>query len=227
MIVVPSHDQSPLDMPCYGVETEIDEVAVGLPGHANTVTPTTSGGFAIPAGSSSTHDDVYGTEHAYGDVTSVMMGEDLAERLSVASLLRNFEALLADVDYRDAFEIMEIGSLQFARRKRLRRELQALYIGLWRLALKRSFPSDYAAVFHAYMEELTTQGKPRAGVAVNTELVLQYVDKLREHGDSDFSAVSRHMLSLLEFDDSQTRVLTLKIALHLRRVYKYFFDHLL
>lgn len=198
--------------------------------------PTTSGGFAIPAGAAEAAEafeaakDLTRTDgklRAEGDTASVVVGEELAERLSVESLLRNFAALLEDVDYRDAFEIIEIGALQFGRRKRIRRELQALYIGLWRLALKRSFPSDYAAVFHAYMEQQYDVQKQRPNAAVNTELVLQYVDKLREHGDNDFSAVSRHVLSLLEFDDSQTRALTLKIALHLRRVYKYFFDHLL
>lgn len=156
-----------------------------------------------------------------------VVGAEFAERSSVESLVRNFEALLADADLREALDILEVGPFRFSRRRRLKREFRSLYVGLWRLALRRSFPRDYDAVFHAYMERQAARAKEGDEEYVSVDLVLQYVDKLKEHGDSDFFEVSRHILSLLEFDETRTRVLLLKLALHLRRMYRYFFDHLL
>lgn len=149
------------------------------------------------------------------------------DRCAPESLVRNFTALLDDVDYRPAMDILGVGTFQFNRRKLLKREFRGLYIGLWRLALLRSFPDQHAVVFQMFMEQEAGRHKHRREAAVAAQLVLQYVDKLREHGDADFSDVSRHVLSLLEFDETRTRAMILKLALHLRRMYTHFFDHLL
>lgn len=153
--------------------------------------------------------------------------EETADPCSVASLVRNFTALLNDMDYRPALDILGVKPMQFNRRKLLKREFRALYIGLWRLALLRSFPTRHAELFQSFMESEGGRCKDRRQAAASAELVLQYVGKLSEHGDADFSGVARHILSLLEFDETQTRAMVLKLALHLRRVYTHFFDHLL
>lgn len=152
--------------------------------------------------------------------------EDEEGAYSPASLVRNFTAMLDDMNYRPALDILGVGGLQFKRRKLLTREFRALYIGLWRLALMRSFPDDHDRIFHAFMEQETARHPKRREAMEATQIILQYVDKLREHGDTDFSDVSRHILSLLEFDETRTKALILKLALHLRRVYTHFFDHL-
>lgn len=146
---------------------------------------------------------------------------------STAELVRNFTAMLDDMNYRPALDILGVGSFQFTRRRLIMAEFRALYVGLWRLALMRSFPTRHAELFQAFMEEQAARCKNRRQAAMTAELVLQYVDKLSEHGDADFSDVARHILSLMEFDETQTRAMVLKLALHFRRVYTYFFDHLL
>ena len=146
---------------------------------------------------------------------------------STAALVRNFTAMLDDMDYRPVLDILGVGSFQFTRRRLLMAEFRALYVGLWRLALMRSFPTRHAELFQAFMEDQALRCKKRRQAAASAELVLQYVDKLSEHGDADFSDVARHILSLMEFDETQTRAMVLKLALHFRRVYTYFFDHLL
>lgn len=146
---------------------------------------------------------------------------------STAVLVNNFTAMLDDMDYRPVLDILGVGSFQFTRRRLLRAEFRALYVGLWRLALTRSFPTRHAELFQAFMEDQARRCGKHRQAAASAELVLQYVDKLSEHGDADFSDVARHILSLMEFDETQTRAMVLRLALHFRRVYTYFFDHLL
>lgn len=173
-------------------------------------------------------------EEAADDETPVCLPEtgedadgDSDNPCSSASLVRNFTAMLDDEDYRAALDVLGVGTFQFNQRKLLKAEFRALYIGLWRLALMRSFPTRHAEVFNTFMQGEAARCKNRRQAAASAERVLQYVDKLREHGDADFSDVGRHVLSLLEFDESRTRAMVLKLALHLRRVYTHFFDHLL
>jgi len=156
-----------------------------------------------------------------------VVGAEFTERSTPEALISTFESLLDGVDYREVLELLDVGALQFQRKKRLKQEFRALYIGLWRLALRRSFPDEYRTVFQTFMERQAQLVKDKNADPGSVELVFQYVDKLTEHGDTDFSEVGRHLLSLLEFDETQTRVMILKVALHLRRMYTYFFDHLL
>ena len=155
------------------------------------------------------------------------LGDAADNSCSAPSPVRNFTAILDDMNYRPVLDILGVGTFQFTRRKLLTREFRALYVGLWRLALMRSFPTRHAELFQAFMEGEAARCKERSQAVAGAELVMQYAGKLSEHGDADFSDVARHILSLLEFDETRTRALVLKLALHLRRMYTYFFDHLL
>ncbi len=146
---------------------------------------------------------------------------------SPEALVRNFTAILDDSSYQEVMELLDVGGFQRTTRRNLRREFRALYAGLWRLALIRSFPDDYGAIFQHYLDQEAARVKKRREAAANIDHIRTYVDKLSEHGDADFSAVSRHILSLLNFDETQTKAMTLKLALHLRRMYQHFFDNLL
>ena len=42
-----------------------------------------------------------------------------------------------------------------------------------------------------------------------------------------FSEVSRHLTGLLEADESHVKRISFALALYIRRIYTYFFDHLL
>ena len=63
-------------------------------------------------------------------------------------VLGNFSAILESMDFAQELELLGIRKLHFRQRKRAIRELRAMGIGLWRLGLKRSFPSD--GEFHAW-----------------------------------------------------------------------------
>lgn len=142
-------------------------------------------------------------------------------------LVEHFVSLLGDLHYQDVMDIFGVGPLQFHKRKRLKNEFRALYIALWRLALIRSFPDRHEQIFHAFMEHDASTSRNRRERLNMAERSLQYVDKLREQGDSDFSEVSRHLLSFMEFDESRTKAMILKLALHVRKMYVFFFDNLI
>ena len=62
-------------------------------------------------------------------------------------VLGNFSAILESMDFAQELELLGIRKLHFRQRKRAIRELRAMGIGLWRLGLKRSFPSDGEFLF--------------------------------------------------------------------------------
>ena len=64
----------------------------------------------------------------------------------VQEAIENFLVLLDDIDFTDVFTLMGIGRLQFMLRRQMLVECRGLYIGLWRLALKRSFPNEADAM---------------------------------------------------------------------------------
>lgn len=142
-------------------------------------------------------------------------------------LVANFESLLNDVHYEEIMDLFGIGLLHWNRRKLIRREFRSLYIALWRLALIRSFPDRHGQIFHAFMEHDEERTRNRREQRDVAERSLQYVDKLREYGDTDFSEVSRHLLSLMEFDETRTKAKILRLALHVRKMYGYFFNNLM
>ncbi len=141
-------------------------------------------------------------------------------------LADNYLSLLESVSEKEAFGILELGRFQLGLRKRMSRELQALYAGLWNLALRRSFPHDYEEIFQTWLQ--------REGAKLSTrrreereERILQYVESLRQYGDTDFSELSRHITGLLETDEVRGKRISFGMALYIRRIYTYFFDHLL
>lgn len=147
-------------------------------------------------------------------------------QVSPEVLADNFQALLESVSRTEAFGILELGRFRFGLRRRMGRELLALYAGLWNLALRRSFPHDYEEIFRTWL----LREKARLPARRRREWekrILQYVDSLRQYGDADFSEPSRHITGLLEADEARSRRISFGMALYVRRIYTYFFDHLL
>ena len=114
------------------------------------------------------------------------LGDAADNSCSAPSPVRNFTAILDDMNYRPVLDILGVGTFQFTRRKLLTREFRALYVGLWRLALMRSFPTRHAELFQAFMEGEAARCKDRRQAVAWAELVMQYAGKLSEHGDADF-----------------------------------------
>lgn len=154
------------------------------------------------------------------------VAEVFDEEAVIREALDNFAALIGDMDYNDAINLMGLGRFQFLRRKRMRLELMALYMALWRLALARSFPPHADAMFATFLAEYegSHTGKACEGVTARAR---EYWAMIHPVGDSDFSDVARHLTSFLISDQRDVRALTLKLALHIRSAYRFIFERLI
>lgn len=150
---------------------------------------------------------------------------DMAEEV-----LGNFSAILESMDFAQELELLGIRKLHFRQRKRAIRELCAMGIGLWRLGLKRSFPSDDEFLFERFMLGLYEQAhtnKEREQANAFDLLVRSYIDKFGERGDTDFTTVSGHIVSLFRRKPGDTAAQRLKLALLMRNTYTDIFRHLI
>lgn len=145
----------------------------------------------------------------------------------VQEALDNFDALLRDAAFDAELELMGIGRLQFVLRRQMTREFTSLYIALWRLALASSFPNDADAMFATFLHGYLLRHPDRAGRNIANR-AREYWDMILPGGDSDFTAIARHLISFLSaMGDSAERALTLKLALHLRGIYRFLFERLI
>ena len=145
-------------------------------------------------------------------------------------VLKNFSAVLESMDFAQELELLGIRRFHFRQRKRALRELRAMSIGLWRLGLQRSFPQDGEQLFERFMLGLygtARTGKEREQANAFDLLVRSYIDKFGERGDTDFTTVSAHIVSLFRRKAENTAPHRLKLALLMRNAYTVIFHHLI
>lgn len=145
---------------------------------------------------------------------------------SAEEVLDNFEALLRDVVFPRELRLLGVGRFHFLRRRQMLLELRALYIGLWHLALQRSFPTAHQELFDAFLARYARRRPDRESARL-LERAVEYVEMLRHKGDRDFTEVSRHLASFLELDEDASKTLALRLALALRASYTFIFERLI
>lgn len=144
----------------------------------------------------------------------------------VQEALDNFMVLIDDLDYKAAYEILDIGVLHFLRRKQMFIELKGLHMALWRLALSRSFPNDADSMFPLFLRDYASSHTSVADSRI-VERAREYWGMLMPQGGGDFSAVARHLLSFSPKIKGNDKALTLKLALYLNTSYNLIFDRLI
>lgn len=145
-------------------------------------------------------------------------------------VLGNFRALLADADMERELEILKIGRLNIFRRKKAALELTALYIALWKLVLNKSFPNDATLFYQEYIEE--TYLKPdgdtiKPATKAFLEIVSGYISLLEQAGDTDFTAVAKHLVERLVKEPGEHKETEMRFILIIRNTYKSIFDKLI
>ncbi|BAV92200.1 hypothetical protein [Candidatus Desulfovibrio trichonymphae] len=140
--------------------------------------------------------------------------------------LKNFEALLGDMDFTVELELMGIGRLQFLLRRQMLLEWRSLYMALWRLALDKSFPHDAGRIFDAFVRDYSA-AHPDKQSAAGLVRAGEYWGMLAPAGETDFNPAARHLVSFFSQDVKELRSMRLKLALHIRKIYKSIFDRLL
>lgn len=155
---------------------------------------------------------------------AAVIDQDLSEYAKEA--LANFLIILDDLDYNIYYEILHIGRFQFLRRRQMFIELKSLHIALWRLALSHSFPNEGEKMFSTFLEEYTKTHPDKLDVLI-AQRAPQYWGMIAPSGDSDFSLVSRHLISFFPPHEYDLKAVTLKLALRLHVSYRFIFDRVI
>lgn len=142
-------------------------------------------------------------------------------------VLNNFDALLRGVNFTNELHMLGIGRWNIFERRAMLLELHALYIAMWHKALTRSFPDTAEHIFAAFLERHTSRTPQNTHERHLLERIHQYKDFLHTIGDRDFTAVSRHLLTLRRVEEHTLKPRVLRLALHLRAIYTLIFDRLI
>lgn len=138
----------------------------------------------------------------------------------------NFLILLDDLDYNIYYEILGIGRFQFLRQRQMFIELKSLHIALWRLAISSSFPNYDAKMFTDFLEAYSVKHPGKVDAQI-VQRAPQYWGMISPIGDSDFSGISRHLISFFPPREKDLKAITLKLALRLHVSYRFIFDRLI
>lgn len=154
------------------------------------------------------------------------VAEAIDDESAAREALDNFAALLDGMDHAKTLDMLGVGRFQFLLRKQMAAELTGLNIALWRLALARSFPGRADAMFSEFLRRYR-ETHPGKLCRLASERAEEYWGALEPSGDSDFNDVARHLISFVAKNRADTKAQTLKLALHVRRAYRYIFDRLI
>lgn len=138
------------------------------------------------------------------------------------ALVATFEALSAEADFPAFLHLLGTGRLAFSARRALQPVFSALCVGLWRLAMQRAVPDNAEKAYERYLESLWPKLKDADTYMV---LVRDIARFLPESGADDFTPTARELFSRAEKEPDQAKVVGM--ALFLRRLYEYFFNHII
>ena len=138
------------------------------------------------------------------------------------ALVSTFEILLAEADIAAFFRILGMGRLAFSARKAMHPVFTALCAGLWRLAMRRAVPDRCDEAYERYLATLWPKIKDADAYMV---LVRDIAGHLPERGGEDFTPAARDLFRRAGREPDQTALVGM--ALFLRRLYDYFFNHLM
>lgn len=145
-----------------------------------------------------------------------------ADNSGPEALVNTFEALLAESDFAAFLRILGIGRFSLSARRNMQSVFTALCAGLWRLALKRAVPDRCDAAFERYVASLRPDEK-EAGA--QEQLVRDTASLLPSSGTEDFTPTAREIFRRAGREPDQAGLVGM--ALFLRRLYDYFFNHLM
>ena len=145
-----------------------------------------------------------------------------AGNASPEALVGTFEALLAEADFAAFLKMLGIGRMAFSARRAMRPVFTALCIGVWRLALKRAVPDRCDEAYEAYLASLWPELKDADAFMV---LVRDVDGHMPQRGEDDFTPTARDVFVRAGRKPDQAALVGM--ALFLRRMYDYFFNHLM
>lgn len=152
---------------------------------------------------------------------------DAAASQHMRQALENFSALLHDMDFNYELSLLGLGRVQFFRRRQMRLELKAMTMGLWRLALERSFPHHGEQIFEDFLSEKIHRIHDSRKAAQFETKVRTYLELLERKREADFTEAGNHIVDLLRLPQTLSVPLRLRLTLHIRSLYTLVFDRLI
>lgn len=139
----------------------------------------------------------------------------------------NFAALLQSMDFAQELAMLGIPAYAFLKRRKLRKEFSALIICLWRLALERSFPGHWRAMFESFLAHTLEEMDNPDKAAQFEQTVRNYESLLVLRREADFTVAGAHLVDLLKLPEPKAASLRLRLTLHIRSLYTLVFDRLI
>jgi hypothetical protein len=140
---------------------------------------------------------------------------------------KRFKDLLAAFDF--GAELYELGIGQWSpfKRSQAKKQLTAVHIALWHIALERSFPNDADVFFtHFVTTYPSLQGDKRSAKKLR-DLVARYDALVAEKKDTDFTGVADTLVEALGIVETDSRRQRLKLSLRIRSVYEFIFQKMI
>ena len=145
-----------------------------------------------------------------------------AGRDTLEAYVETFEALLADADFRGFVKLLGIGRFSLLAKRRMRHVFMALCAGMWKLALSHAVPERSV---QAYETWLAAQMRSVRDADAFRALLAGVACSLPEQSGADFMPASRDLFARAGKEPDQASLMGM--ALYLRRLYEYFFNHIL
>ena len=154
---------------------------------------------------------------AVATIVDAQAGRDTPE-----AYVETFEALLADANFKGFLKLLGVGSFSLLQKRRMERVFMALCAGMWKMALSHAVPERCA---QAYETWLAGQMQRSRDTESFRELLAAVASSLPEQSREDFMPVAREMFARAGKEPDQASLMGM--ALYLRRLYEYFFNHIL
>lgn len=160
---------------------------------------------------------------AAGGFSSVDAGGPLYTKEGV---LKHFEEVLGSLELKQQIAELGCGMNSFFTKSRSLTEFTAMSIGLWKLALERSFPNEAEDFFTEFLTSSASLGKGKKRAQM-LELVREYDVLFAPQKTDDFTAVAQHMADNLANATADRKALQLRLSLNIRKLYQTIFNHLI
>lgn len=140
---------------------------------------------------------------------------------------KRFTDLLAAFDF--AAELHELGIGQWSpfKRSQAKKQLTAIHIALWHIALERSFPNDAEVFFTHFCTTYPSLLGDKRSAKKLRDLVARYDALVAEKKDTDFTGVADTLVETLGILETDKRRQRLKLSLRIRTVYEFIFQKMI
>jgi hypothetical protein len=164
---------------------------------------------------------------AQEDAAPAALGVSVPIPYTAKEVGRTFTDLLETFDYAAELYDLGVGRLHFFKRAKLKKNLTAISIALWHIALEKSFPKDSDAFFAHFIATYPPISGTGKSARKLRDMVIQYDTLASEKKDTDFTLVADALVRVLNASQEENRWQQLKISLRIRAAYDLIFEKLI